>query len=166
LALVHVRAGESALALPILDGTLAILERNLGADSGQVGFVWGAIAEAHLLAGDARRALDPARRALRIIEARFGAGSHLARDAALDVGWALVGVGQPREALAYLARAVTCDGCDADTRALSRGAMARALAASGGDRARVAALVAEGRAELPAQFPAYGAAFERLVAGL
>jgi tetratricopeptide (TPR) repeat protein len=135
--------GDLAAATGYYERALALYQKGLGPDHPRVSVALSNLGEVALLRKQFNDALRVCSRARMIDTARLGA-SHpdLAYDLAC-LGEATLGLGDARGAVALLERAVDLDRMSSfDDRARAEFALARALWAAGGDRARARALAA------------------------
>jgi tetratricopeptide (TPR) repeat protein len=128
---------------------LGIFESKLGPDHFTVGVTWINLGEALRVWGRQEAALDAYGRARKILEAALGPEHIVLGHVWNGVGQSELARGRLREAQAALEHAVSLrekEPDDADPLAESRFALARALVAQGGDRARARKLAEEARA--------------------
>jgi len=145
LGSIHLEREDFRLARRHFEDALALQERVYGPEHPWVAttvFNLGVVAQS---AGVPAVALPHFERALALWEAAYGGEHTLVGHALSAVGHALLDLGRPSEAVAPLERALRlrqAEGTNPAVLASTRFTLARALAASGGDRARAGELAA------------------------
>jgi tetratricopeptide (TPR) repeat protein len=151
IADIHRHAGNAALAVESADRALAIL-RQLDPEHPRVSTVLGTRAEALLELGRYEDARRDASSALALAEKRFGADSVRLVPVLRALGDSYLGLDEPARAREVLERASALSNPTLEPADLANTsfALARALVATGGDRARAADLAQKAEADYAA----------------
>ncbi len=135
--------GQAEEALPLIERTVRIMESTLGADHPRGAVMLSNYGEVLNELGRFTHAEEVARRALVVFEREFGMDDLLVTYPLTALGVACIGVAKVTEALVILERAVAlCEAKETDPARLGEVhfALARAVAASGLDKARARTL--------------------------